>query len=924
MNIHLGVLLLCVLTVFWQSSSQARNGMSIRNLKCDDRVNPLGIEMNKPRLSWQLHSSLRNRMQSAYQILVSDSPLNLTAGVGNLWDSGKKLSSNSIQVPYDGRPLVAGKRYFWKVKVWDQSGAPSEWSEMAYWHMGLLRSSDWSNAAWIGFETLPDSLKVIPGVHGAGDDLENRGIRRPIIPIFRKEFEARKEIGQAILYICGLGQYEASINGKKVYDSFLAPGWTYYPKTCLYNVYDVTDAMSLGHNTLGVMLGTGFYNINRERYRKLVVAFGMPKLVAKLHIEYADGTDDTFVSGSDWKCAASPITFTSIYGGEDYDARLEREGWDRPGFDDSGWKGALLVEPPGGRLTAQTDFPIAVEERLSAKMVTRIDSTRYLYDFGQNASGIVELKITGRKGQSVKLIPGELIHTDGTINQHASGEPYYFTYVLKGDGVELWKPRFTYYGFRYVMVEGVDSAATGSMLPHLEDLTFLHTRNSSPQAGTFSCSNPLFNRVFGLINWAIKSNLQSVVTDCPHREKLGWLEQTHLMGASLHYNFALHQLYRKAVHDMIDAQTSSGLLPDIAPEYVQFLEGFRDSPEWGSASVILPWMLYRWYGDRETLDLAWPLMTNYVAYLGTQANGDILSYGLGDWCDLGPNFPGKAQLTPTSLTASASYYYDIVLLARMAKILGHNPDAKRLTALGARVKRAFNKKFFNEATRVYSTGSQTAMAMPLCVGLVEERFRNEVMKNLVDSIANAKYALTAGDVGFHYLIQALQEGGASDVIFRINERSDVPGYGYQLKKGATALTESWPALEEVSNNHLMLGHIMEWFYAGLAGIGQDPKSVAFKKIVIHPTPVGDIREASASYDSPYGLIKSLWTRRDGMFELSVEIPVNTTATVVLPTADPRSITEAGRSLEKGFMVKRIGEYETSISIHSGSYVFRSR
>ena len=446
----------------------------------------------------------------------------------------------------------------------------------------------------------------------------------------------------------------------------------------------------------------------------------------------------------------------------------------------------------------------------------------------------------------------------------------------------------------------------------------LHTCNSAPAAGEFLCSNQLFNQIYTLIDWAVRSNLQSVVTDCPHREKLGWLEQTYLMGASMFYNYDLHSLYKKAIRDMIESQTADGLVPDIAPEYVPFTRGFRDSPEWGSAAVILPWMIWQWYGDQSVIGEAMPMMKKYVAYLGTKADGHILSHGLGDWFDYGPKTPGEAQLTPKALTATAIYYYDILLLSQMMQLTNNKEDAIKMSVLANEVKKAFNTKFFNNQTKVYSTGSQTAMSMPLCVGLVNGNDRKMVFNNLVDSISKSGKSLTAGDIGFHFLVKALEEGGGSQLLFDMNFRNDVPGYGFQLKKGATALTESWPALEEVSNNHLMLGHIMEWFYTGLGGIKQEENSVAFRNIVIRPEIVGDLTWGKSSYQSPYGPIRNEWKKEGNILEMKVVIPANTSATIYFPTNQEASVTENGKKV----LVFKTADGKYCCEVGSGSYVYR--
>jgi len=916
---NLRYLLLTILFTNLCTALTGQNNLKVINLRCESKVNPLGITAIKPHFSWWLNTTAQNTRQLSYHIMVADSEEKLKKGANLTWDSQTVDAEASLQIPYNGTPLQAEKKYFWRVKVRDQAGRETEWSETAWFKMGLLSGSDWSNAAWIAYENLADSLKIVPGIHGYGDELGRKGVARSVVPLFRKEFDVEKMIKSATLYISGLGHYEASINGIKTGQNFLAPGWTDYDKVCLYNTYDVTQQIKKGKNLLGVVVGNGFYNINRERYRKLVIAYGYPKMISKLKIEYQDGTSLTVVSGNDWKCAPSPIEYTSIYGGEDYNANLEQYGWDLAGFDDTKWKHAIPATIPEGKLTAESDYPVAVNQVIKAKSVVKRGTGNYLYDFGQNGSGIVELKIKGKRGDVVKLIPGELVTKEMEVNQKASGSPYYFTYTLKGDGIETWQPKFTYYGFRYVKVEGAipESEIAQADLPRVIGLQMLHTCNASPRSGEFTCSNQLFNQIYTLIDWAVRSNLQSVVTDCPHREKLGWLEQTYLMGASLHYNYDLYALYRKAVKDMIDAQTPEGLVPDIAPEYTEFAGGFRDSPEWGSAAIILPWMLWEWYGDMAIVEEAMPMMQKYADYLGTKATDHILGHGLGDWFDYGPKRPGEAQLTPKSLTATAIYYYDLQLLAQMMNLCNRKQEAEKITSLANKVKASFNSRFFNPLTKVYSTGSQTAMSMPLCVGLVEEADKAQVFKNLTDSISHSGNALTAGDIGFHFLVKALEEYGGSQLPYGKNYRDDLPGYGVQLKKGATALTESWPALEEVSNNHLMLGHLMEWFYTGLGGIKQGAGSTAFKNIVIRPEIVGDLSHVKASYQSAYGIIRSEWKKEKNKLVMMVEIPANTDATICFPEKYSGAVYQNGKPVKLSVSA----EGKSSCKVGSGSYTF---
>ena len=910
----------------FSSLSQADSQIKIVKMLCNHTENPTVINTNVPNFSWQLQSELRNQTQSAYRILVADNPDDIKKLQGKIWDSKKMFTEQSILVQYNGKRLNPAHKYFWKVKVWNQDGVESEWSDAGTFQIGLFSVSDWGNAKWIGYEELPAELKLVPGVHGKGDDQGQKALKRTVVPLFRKNFVVRKNISLAILFVSGLGHYEAFINGEKVSDRFLAPGWTDYDKTVFYNAYDVTKMVDSGMNSIGAIVGNGFYNINRERYRKIVIAYGMPKMFCRLQIEYTDGTKENIVSDQSWKTSPSPVTYTSIYGGEDYDARMEQQNWNKPEFDDSSWRNVQLVTPPAGTLTAETDYPLKVMNSFDVKEVFELKPNSFLYDFGQNASGIIELKIKGKKGQEVRLIPAELITKDKLANQKATGAPYYFSYILKGDGEEVWRPRFSYYGFRYVQVEGASPKKTDSQsdLPEIVDLKMLHTRNSTPLTGTFECSNDLFNRIYSLIDWSIRSNLQSVLTDCPHREKLGWLEVTQLMGNSIHFNYDISHFYSKMVDDMIQSQTTEGLVPDIAPEFVKFGGGFRDSPEWGSASVILPWLLYEWYGDSSVLEKSWPMMLRYVTYLKSKSDNNIVSHGLGDWFDMGPKQPGESQLTPKSLTATAIYFYDLKLLSKIAGILGKNADKQNIEVWSDNVKTSFNNKFFNQQTGVIATGSQTSMAMPYSVGLVDPKYRELVINNLEDSIrANGK-ALTAGDVGFHYLVEALTKGGKSQLLYEMNNRTDVPGYGFQLSKGATALTESWPALENVSNNHLMLGHLMEWFYSGLGGIGQSENSVAYKEITIKPEMVTGLSQATASYISSYGLIKCNWKRQDKTVTCLVEIPVNTTALITFDVSSKTVVSEGGRNISEmkdvvvisknnGLLICRVG---------SGKYSFR--
>ena len=466
--------------------------------------------------------------------------------------------------------------------------------------------------------------------------------------------------------------------------------------------------------------------------------------------------------------------------------------------------------------------PLRTHEVLAPVSVRPLGPGVSVYDFGQNASMVPRLRVRGAPGTTVKMIPAELVKADGSVDRASVGDAEAsWSYTLAGRaGGETWFPRFFSHGSRYLQVER--GAAPGTERPEVVGLESVVVHSDSAPVGEFSCSSELFNRIRNLVHWAQRSNLAHVITDCPHRERLGWLEQYHLNGPSLRYETDLGRLYRKGFADMADAQRPNGLVPDIAPEYVVFEGGFRDSPEWGSAIVLAAWQHFVWTGDESPLRLHYEAMKRYVAYLASRAEGDIVGHGLGDWYDIGPKPPGPSQLTPIALTATAIYIEDNQALARIAERLGRPEDARSYAESAARIKAAFNRRFYDPAAQHYATGSQTAQAMPLVLGLVPDEDRDLVLEALVRDVRAHGNGTTAGDVGYRYVLRALAEGGRSDVIFDMNHQSERPGYGYQLARGATSLTEAWDANPRSSQNHFMLGQIIEWFYGDLAGLAPDP------------------------------------------------------------------------------------------------------
>ena len=747
------------------------------------------------------------------------------------------------------------------------------------------------------------------------------------LPIFRREFQVPERPVKATLRISGLGHFEAHINGHTVTEDVLTPAWTAYRKRVFYDTYDVTRLLRAGPNAIGVLLGNGMYNVEQTagRYTKFSGTFGQPKLILQLEISFADGTQQMIVSGKGWKTAPGPIVFTSIYGGEDYDARLEQASWDKPGLHDSAWSAVSIVDGPGGRLVPEAVQPVRVFQAHPAAKVTRPAPGITVYDLGQNFAGWPAIAVTGARGAHVKLIPGELLDPFGRVTQCSAyafpDSENSFNYTLKGSGIERWTPRFSYYGFRYVELRVTDGSAT---VVHLQGRSI---HDAVAQAGHFTSSDPQFNRIHQLIDRAMLSNMVSVLTDCPHREKLGWLEQTHLAGASLMYNYDLAALYNKISDDIADSQLDNGLVPDIAPEYSVFDGPFRDSPEWGAAVVLGPWTAYQFSGNPEILFTHYDSMRRYLAYLHGRLQDGLLTYGLGDWYDIGPGDPGESKLTTKGLTATAIYFQMLTTTSRIAKILSRDEDAARYMAESESIKRAFNDRFFHPESGSYDTGSQTANAMPLAIGLVPEASRPAVLASLVADIRKHSDHVTAGDIGFHYVVRALTDNGRSDVLYDMLSRTDKPSYGDQLAHGATTLTEAWDANPNSSQNHFMLGHAEEWFYRGLAGIDFDRTRDADTQIRLQPAIVGHMRSASATFQSSLGLIESSWTRLQtrtgGTLEWNVSVPKGSTATVVFPTAHLEAVQINGRRLTRSGPVRgiRVEGGKTVSVVAPGRYRF---
>lgn len=849
--------------------------MKITNMKVEYCHNPLGIDVKRPTFSWNIETQERNWQQEGYRIIVADNEASLAENIGNMWDSGKVCSDVMVNVTYDGKPLESATKYFWKVCVW-HDGQESEFSSRATFETAFLDADCWKGK-WIG-ETTSDEHHM-----------------------YRKTFETKGRVVGARAYICGLGHYELSINGKKVSDYVLQPGWTNYEKSCQYNVYDVTDLIQEGGNGLGILLGDGMFHVpgKKGRYAYFPRSYGYSKFLFQIELTYEDGTTDTIVSDESVTCAESPVGYSCIYGGEEYYASKEQKGFDTYHFvEDDTWNPAPVVEAPKGTLMAQKNLPLKVMEKMEPVSVTEVKPGVYMYDLGKNFSGWVRIRVKtdGRfDGCRIKMKPGEILKEDGTPNQKATGKNYSWDYYMDGRPEQEYAPKFTYTGFRYVQVEGAVPAQLykGEDKPVLESFVGEFIYPEMELMGSFHCSNELYNQIHGIITQAMLSNMKSILTDCPHREKLGWLEQSHLIGPAVMYNYDVHNLYEKIEQDMAEAQHDSGLVPDICPEYItefaQWHYGFLDSPEWGSACIINPWYVYKKYGDKAIFTRYYDTMKKYMDYLTSMTHHHALHHGLGDWLDIGPFVP-HSQNTPVPVVATSIYYYDLGIMKQVAGLLGKTEDEQQYGALMEEVKKEYNLQFFDNQGNRYGSGSQAAQAMSLITGLVEADREDKVLDVLVKDIQLRGYATTAGDVGHPFVTAALTKYNRSDIMNEMMKITDKPGYGYQVVNGATTLTEEWdgplPENPHGSQNHFMLGSGEEWFYAGLAGIQGMRHDVNFDQVVIRPFIADNVDEVDTWHMHPYGKIAVRWKKTDDTHVvIRISLPANTTGTFISPKGE---------------------------------------
>jgi alpha-L-rhamnosidase len=876
--------------------------MKVTCLRCEYLENPLGIDTPRPRLSWQLESENQGAKQTAYQIVAtSPSPLGspkgaLRAGArdeGTGWDTGKVSSDQSIHVEYAGPALKFGQRVEWKVRIWDEKGQPGEWSLSAWFEMGLLKPSDWK-AAWIGSFLVGSARAAVP------------------CPYLRKGFRLEKPVAAARLYITALGLYEACLNGKRIGDAELAPGWTDFRRRVCYQTYDVTGLLRKGENILGAILGDGWY-CGHVEWRNRQLYGDRPKLLVRLVVTHPDVAQTVVVSDESWRHAFGPLVQADLLHGEHYDARLEFPGWDQPGFDDSKWFPVeIFPHPEGLRVVAQNGPAVkkhaelkAVSAGLKAVSVNEIkewSGSRFIFDLGQNLTGRVRIRVRGAAGTTVRLRFAEVLNPAGslyTANLRTARATDYYT--CKGNGEETWEPKFTFHGFRYVELYGAIEK------PERKSVTGIVLHSANPVTGSFECSDPLLNQLQHNILWGWKGNSVDVPTDCPQRdERLGWTGDAQVFSRTAAFNTQSALFWAKWLQSLEDSQGEAGNIPPTAPNTDAARTG-DGGPAYADAAVIVPWNMYLAYGDRRIMAERYGMMKRFVDWITAtspdlvRANPAHTSWGgFGDWLALDGS--GKVDGgTPKELIGTAFFAHSARLLSQMAAILDKNADAKKYSRLFETVRKVFQKRFVTPEG--YITGrTQTSYVLALAFDLLPETLIPTAMDWLVRDIHEHKDHLSTGFAGTSYLPHVLTRYDRLDIAYRLLLQKSWPSWLYAVTQGATTIWERWdgwthdkgfqdPGMN--SFNHYAYGAIGDWLYRVVAGIDTEPAQPGYKHIIFHPQPGGGLTHARVTQDSLYGQIVSDWRIRNGNFEWDILVPPNTTATVILPGENQ------GREVESG-------------------------
>jgi alpha-L-rhamnosidase len=833
-------------------AAQGNAAVTVSHLRCENLLDPQGIDVAKPRLSWILESSRSNEKQTAYEVVVD-----------GLWDSGRVESDQSIQIQYGGKELAPATSYRWKVRVWDAEGNASDWSKSATFSTVL---KEW-RAKWIGHD-------------GEGTALWEDTHPLPA-RYLRREFAVTKKVTRATAYVCGLGFFDLYLNGAKVSQDVMDPALSEYDKAAYVVTFDVTDRLNTGANALGVILGNGRFYGPRLPEGQQFTRFGYPKLLLQLEVEYADGTTTTVVSDESWRLTTDgPIRANNEYDGEEYDARMEMPGWDRTGFDDTKWKQAEIVHPPGGALKAQMIEPMKVTQIVHPVSITNPKPGTYIVDMGQNFYGTVLLKATEPRGTQVRMVSAYSLNPDGTLkiadNRTALSTDIY---TFKGEGAEVWNPIFKGQGFRRVQVTGFPGTPT---VDNFEGLV-IHT--AVEPVGEFESSNALVNRIHSALWWGTKMFLRSAPLDPDRDERMAWTGDPAKDAESEAYNFNVEPFYATWMDDVESTQRADGSLPDVTMYWL-----FGYGVEWPSVFTIIPDWFIDFYGDSRVGETHYAAMKKWVLAMRMHevADGTLEATSYRDWCDtstIGGKVSDKGS-TPGELVSSAYQYHNERIMERLAKQLGHAEDERTFRELADKLKIAYNNRFLDSKTHTYQGGTQTGYVLALAFGLAPAEQRDALIANLVDDIMVKHHGhLSVGLIGMQWLMQTLTDAGRPDVAWTIATQSTRPSWGYMLSKGATTIWERWDydTRDPGMNSEALLiqaGNLDAWFYQTLAGIR--PAAPGFKKILIQPTVVGDLTWVKAHFDSPYGRIASDWKIEGNQLTMDVTVPVNTTATIVVP------------------------------------------
>jgi len=901
-----------VAAVIWASlthPARAQTPLQLTEVRTEYQINPLGIDVRAPRLSWKIESSRRGTAQTAYQIRVAQQPSALERHP--LWDSGKVASDASIHRVYEGPALESGQRYYWQVRVWDDAGTVSPWSAPAYWEMGLLRPSDWP-ADWITPDLKEDTAAANPS------------------PMLRSEFRVEGNVASARAYVTSLGLYEMELNGRRVGDQLFRPGWTAYDKRLQYQTYDVTSLLVPGTNAVGVTLGDGWYRgrlawgNRRNTYGKQLA------LLAQIVIRYADGHQQVIGTGKGWKAATGPIRWSDIYDGESYDARLEKDGWSRPGYRDSDWAAVRVLEHSKQILVAPAGPPVRRIQELKPVKLLITPSGDTVFDMGQNMVGWVRLRVRGPRGTTVRLRHAEVLDRKGdfyTDNLRSARQTV--EYTLKGGGEEVYEPHFTFQGFRYVAVQGYPGTPTP------DDITGIVIHSDMRPTGAFETSNPLLNQLQHNIVWGQKSNFLDVPTDCPQRdERLGWTGDAQVFARTAAFNFDVAGFFTKWLADLAADQKASGSVPHVIPDVLSRSQAEGGgSTGWADASVIIPWTVYLAYGDTRILEAQYESMRAWVEYMRRLAGDDLIldsGFHYGDWLafhSTRADYPGAT--TDKDLIATAFFAHSTSLLARTANVLGKTEPAQQYAALFQRIKAAFDREYLTASGRL-SANTQTAYALALAFDLVPEESRQEAARRLVEDVRRFKH-LTTGFLGTPYLNPVLTSSGHLDDAYALLLRDQYPSWLYPIKQGATTIWERWDGEKPDSSfqdpemnsfNHYAYGAVGAWLYNTVAGIEIDPERPGYKHVFIRPQPGGGLTHVRASLNTMYGTVASAWEIRDGHFSLEVTIPPNASATVSLPGAILERVTESGTPLGKGAGISSTRQAGDTVVVEIGSGRYR--